>query len=990
MSVFSNVPVLGQRARTVADVPGLGRIRRCNPVAHHGRRAVVGCIVTLCLLSAQVRAQSAASSGSVKGVVTSEGGGVLEGVWVKLLQVDGQETGYEAFSNRQGRYFLGGIPPGSYTLKLMHIGAKTVRRSIEVRPGASTSVSVQLSLARSDTPDDEWGEVVVVTGTARSKAIMMEVAAIGKKNVLSADKAGRSPDVNAAEGAGRLPGVYVDNDRGEGRFASVRGAPSSFNRVKLDGASLGSPESDGLSVPLDVFPLAQLAQIEVSKSILPNQDANSVGGEINLRTPTAFGRDGPATSVSVYGGYHELSDRFRGRVTSAHSTIFGGRDQFGVQLYGSFNRKELSAETVEASDWDRTDEIPGFEAAEPFVIDDLELRNMDVRRDRMGGGTVLEWKPTQSARIYASGSFNRFVETEYRDRFVLQLDDGGDIDSTRDITVAPASDEDGIPTVTRATFTGLSDIEREWQRDYTPQNFWVASTGAEIDLDQWLFDVAATLSRTSEKRIRDVVEFGLAPGSAVAFDATGESYLPRFEHLSGPDPFAAGDYTLTRLRIRKNFRFDNVVTASANGSRRSTLLGNELVISTGARVTIRRRKVDEGDDIFTEGASPIGLADRRFERAEANSSLVDGTYNYGPSVDRDGVGVLFDERDDLLEFDQEETTISYSEDDYQASERVYAGYAQTQYRIRGFSALGGVRVEHTDFDISSFAQLAGADEVTFEEDKRESSYTNVFPGVHLRYAVTENLILRASWSNTIGRPSFNELRPSPNVDLEDQEISQGNPDLEPFRSANYDASVDWYSDRFGNIGVAGFYKRINGFLRDVEEEITDGRFAGFTLSTVENADLGTLLGGEVVYNKQLKELPGPLSGLGIDLNATLVRSEVETPEREGEGIPLDGQATFSGNVALSYNRGPVFAQITYGFIGPLFSFEVAEGEDQYEDWNNRLGIKASYNLTRHASLAFSARNLTDQHLRRYRGNTQRIRENEQNSWWAELGVQAKF
>ncbi|MEM7351511.1 MAG: TonB-dependent receptor [Acidobacteriota bacterium] len=955
-------------------------MRRATTSARASILLLLICTLTAIYSTEPVIAQDGSAIGRIDGVVIgNDDTGLLEGARAHI-----EGTRFEAYSNSQGYFVLRDVPVGTYRVEISFVGAPSVAQEVEVASGATTSVTVNLEISGGG----NFSEEILVVAPEKSKALNVEIAAVEKVSVISADKAGTFPDINAAEAIQRLPGLYMDNDRGEGRFVSVRGAPSSFNRVKLNGMSLGSPESNGLSVPLDVFPAAQLSQIEVTKSVLPSQDANSVGGEINLVTPTAFGSGKSNTSVNLQAGQHDLSDRFRGGSSASHARVFGDSDQYGFQIHANYDQSNPWGETVEASDWDRTDDIPGFEDVEPLIVDDIELRNQEVTRERWGVGTTLEWKPSHSTRYYGSISFNRFVEDEYRDRFVHELDDRGDVATDRPIVVSPPSGSEsdgGIPTVTRVTFEDLSRIEREWQNDYTPQDFTVFSGGGEITRRNWLTDFRIGYSDTSEERTRDVLEYRLASGSIVEFDATADPLLPRLTHLGGPDPYDPSAYNLNLLRLRRNFRFDEVLTVSSNASFYKDLERGSLWTTFGARATIRSREHDTSDDRWEPGAIDISLADDRFLRPEANGSLLDGTYNYGPSVDRGRIGDLFRDRDTLLEFQVEDSFFGELEDDYQADEDVYAAYLQTEYRIGNWTILGGLRFEQTDFTVDGFGVLApesGDDQIV--PVSNASSYSDVFPGLHLRWAPAPDVVVRASWANTIRRPNFNALIPASQIDEEDQQIDAGNPDLEPFESSNIDLSLDVYSKKWGVFGIALFRKDIEGFLIDTEDQVVGGPFDGFALFSIANGEDGFLQGIDLTYTKTFR------SGFAVDLNATFTDSEVGLDFRQDETLPLEGQTDLTGSLSLSYTHGKFFGRLAYKLVDPFVDSIGNPGEDQFEIENERLGLKLIYTLNERYALSAQADNLNDQHLEVIRGDRLRLRENERNGWRGSLGLTLRY
>ena len=69
----------------------------------------------------------------------------------------------------------------------------------------------------------------------------------------------------------------------------------------------------------------------------------------------------------------------------------------------------------------------------------------------------------------------------------------------------------------------------------------------------------------------------------------------------------------------------------------------------------------------------------------------------------------------------------------------------------------------------------------------------------MRYSVQPDLLVRAAWTNTIGRPSYEQNVPFRIFEIEEVEdepgvfegqIETGNSDLDPLESMNLDLSVE--------------------------------------------------------------------------------------------------------------------------------------------------------------------------------------------------------
>ena len=127
-------------------------------------------------------------------------------------------------------------------------------------------------------------EQVIVQGraTGRTRSLNMKRAAMNVVNVVSADNIGNFPDQNVAEALSRVPGVSIVRNRGEGRYVNIRGIDAELNAYFVDGLSLASPRGNERAIALDIIPSDVVERLVVSKTLLPDQPADSVGGAVNV------------------------------------------------------------------------------------------------------------------------------------------------------------------------------------------------------------------------------------------------------------------------------------------------------------------------------------------------------------------------------------------------------------------------------------------------------------------------------------------------------------------------------------------------------------------------------------------------------------------------------------------------------------------------------------------------------------------------------------
>ena len=144
-------------------------------------------------------------------------------------------------------------------------------------------------VAASDDGSDS--EAIVVTGKrpiAESEAAALEVQRNSDSlvAVAASDSVGRLPDQNIAQATSRLPGVSVERDQGQARYINLRGSPKTWTTLSFDGINVVSPE--GRDARFDSIPSAIAGKIIVSKAITPDMPGETVAGNVNVVTRSAF------------------------------------------------------------------------------------------------------------------------------------------------------------------------------------------------------------------------------------------------------------------------------------------------------------------------------------------------------------------------------------------------------------------------------------------------------------------------------------------------------------------------------------------------------------------------------------------------------------------------------------------------------------------------------------------------------------------------------
>jgi TonB-dependent receptor len=883
------------------------------------------------------------------------------------------EISRRAVADSSGNFVFNNVPAGEYTLRVSHVGFGTTTQAITVPSSGTVTQSFALSGVGVT-------EEVVVRGfrSAQLGSIQSKNASDLIKDMVDANDAGKLPDMNAAEALRRVPGVSITIDQGEGRYVAVRGIDPGLNNVTIDGQTIGAPEADDRRIALDTIPSEVLAKLEVIKTVTPDLDGNSIGGTVNLVTPSAYDdEDGFLLSGSAEIGFYDLNGENPYSFNGAWAQLFGPDDQFGVLLTGSYSFREYRSENVQTDIWE--------EEGDFFVPGELVLRDYTLERERMGIVANFEWRPSDNARYYLRNLFNRFEDLEDRIETLYDYREGDLLNQTP----------------TSGLFTE-GEGERAFKRRLEKQSISQSTLGGEWFFGETTLQLSATLGSTEQDTPFDNEwSFEVSDSLPMTYDTSD-----RFPRVNAPGDFVdPGFWEFNQVDLNSQLVEEDLQIWQAD-LRRDMDFGNHAgYVKGGAKFTGREKTSDLGGPSYEGFEDDILLSDFFLPgRADFYNSVRPGFYEFGPTIDYNRITDFFNANRDGFELNENDTSENEFAEDYRVNEDVTAAYLMAGVDIGYWTLTGGVRVERTESDFDAFQVVF--DDGDFAEavpTTGENSYTDWLPGFLVRYQATEELVVRAAWTNTIGRPAYTQLVPFRLFDFEpndedelEGELEEGNADLDRLQSNNLDFSVEYYMESGGLLAAAVFYKQIDNpiFFRSETFENIDfeGRFfAELERTRPENADSGDILGIELNYQQQFVGLPAPWNSFGASINYTYSDSDVNVFDRDDK-LPFFLQSDHVANVALFWERSGFEARIAYNYRSEYLD-EVGGNpdEDLYLDARGQLDFKASYAVTDNVDIFMNVINITDEPLRFISGrDTGRLAENEIYSWNAMLGVQMQY
>ncbi|WP_430422882.1 TonB-dependent receptor [Phenylobacterium sp.] len=843
--------------------------------------------------------------------------------------------------------------------------------------------------AEADAPDGPAVEEVVVTGQreAQRAAIAVKRDEFVVSDVVSADDIGKLPDHNTAAALRRIPGVSIMEDQGEPRFPTIRGLRSTYNRTTVDGAVVGSVDESGRTVPLDIVPSVMAGRLEVIKTVTPENDGNAIGGVVNVTTRSAFDAGRPFLNAMASYGHYERhgdvrNDKPSFRLAAAAGRTFGAEDEWGVVLGVSFEQLDYDIPQVESQD----PSVREYTAAGAPVSSGAPTGNgiqvpafqrlfwYNNTKQRKGVNGKVEYRPTDDFRAEISGLYAKMEDDE--ERIENRIEPLGNVANQTPTSGAFARGR-GVIQLNQPITTREVDIGRA---GFT----WLFAPAWTADGDLIVSEAALDVPNHS-------VEFRTvdAQGANYAFNYdTTNPLFPVFRPINDAAFRTPANYNLQQHRDALTATNEQSYQGRFNLAFDQDQGDNNLKAKVGgvARSTLRKFISRQTNYTVNQATFPYTLA---AVAGQGPRQLIADRYLLTPRIDADLARTFFDTN--RARFN---TAVNAPTGDYKVKEDVLAGYAQASYEFGPFTVLGGVRYEHTDIRANVKRVAAGV----LTPVTNDGGYSNWMPSAHLQWKLRDDLIVRAAWTNTIGRPDFGQLAGAENVTFDGAQaiLTRGNPDLKPRESEGFDLSVEFYPPD-GLISLAVFHKDIKNeiFTLTSTEQLNVGRgVESVQVRTARNVESVKLKGLEFGVQQAFTFLPAPFDGFGFNGNVTLVDSDatyITSAGRRKRG--LFQQPEITTNESVYYQRGPFEARVSHNYIGGFLEtiVDAVPNSDQYWKGRHSFDASVSWRVRENFTIFAEGQNLSNTGRQEVTGPNQRNLQEWANygrTYW--IGLAASF
>jgi TonB-dependent receptor len=690
--------------------------------------------------------------------------------------------------------------------------------------------------------------------------------------------------------------------------------------------------------------------------------------------------------------------------------------RFGLQVSASYYNNNQGSHNMEydysrgpiLSQAQQGDSAAG---AENFYIlyEDIELRHYTLNRNRIGLSANLDYRINKNNVIYFRTMYNRFRDTETRQRMTHSLSDANTLVDYRE-----------------------TNLHRDVRDRQEIQQITTFNLGAEHTMFLGsVLDYEASYSIATE----DIPNYMYADFNQKGIDVhinKTDPVWPRVEYIDAQDSADAANlssYDFDELTLRQSQVEDVNKTAKIN-LRFPYLLGNRQggYFKVGAKVRFKDKvrnnqaqvynKYYEKVQLYSQTGPPLNLTTVMGDFEELD--LLGQGYELTNMPDPDSMRNFYEEHPQHFKFDEQDTWEDTYQEDYTASENVYAAYVMLRHDIRKLMLMGGLRWERTDLIYTAQDAWTDYSDGILKKNIKTDERTKEFwlPQFQVKYSFDHMTNLRAALTYTYSRPNFDDIIPY-RRESDNGDIDKGNPTLEYPASLNIDILAERYLNNNGIISGGFFYKKIDNFIFNYVRRAHEGEnFNLFGLREITMAVNGIeafVFGAEIQSQSKFSRLPGFLSDFGIYFTYTFTESEAYISKRypqnekdvifgfddyssnfftssgETEVIPLPGQARHTLNLSLFYESPRLYVKLSSNFHTP-FLYELGNDSelDVYYDRSFHLDFTANYKISRNITAFMDMINLTDAPLRYYMGSRDYFKQQEFYSWWGRLGVKLNF
>jgi iron complex outermembrane receptor protein len=768
-------------------------------------------------------------------------------------------------------------------------------------------------------------------------------------DAISAQEIGKFPDKNVAEALQRITGISLSRIQGEGERIGVRGTTPEQNRTYLNGQYLASADWWISSQPnrgfnFTLLPADIVSSLEVYKTPQADQDEGSLGGAINLKTQDPLLTDNQFLVLNTQLQYNDLSDKLDPQL----SAIFNYKnpdENFATLFTATQFKRQLRRDGLESWGWHERDFE--YDINQNLIPTNHQKANTLNRVWTPGGGGSALFKQERVLSTLSANLAYQFNHHWRLNTYLLysQLDADN---SNQNFLWQPAKVLDLGGTIKNAViknntlvygqYSKLDDVRYNTSMEAIWRDSQITTQSVHLNLGYsgptWAVNYQLGQSLAEGGTSEDYTS-QFSANTEFSVDMRSKKNIIANYQIS---PLEPAKWFLTDARKDAQQGEDEAYFAQVDANYQP-----EHPILTGVKIGLkykqhqrdflRLRSID-GSTNGLAGQLNTTLADYPSQFVDnylSNIGNVQTLKHYSLA----NIPLLQQDFDSL-------NFIQYVEQPsrFNIKERSLAGYFKLSFADHFYRINIGLRAVSTWQDTKALEQPAvDNSQVSFNWINDKKSYVDLLPSANINIEITPELVSRFSVARVMSRAQFNHLMPSTNYNVTQSQGQGGNPNLDPYRATQFDASLEWYFQDGALLSAALFNKDVSSFIefkRTLERH--EGRL--MSIDRPINGSGGSVRGLELSYQQEL------IHGFGVIANYTYVDGDrVTQTSLQKDRVP--GTSEHSYNVTAYYENDWLSTRFAYNY---RTEFATGVGEiitDDYGqlDGNVTLSVSPRFKIT---------------------------------------------
>jgi len=953
---------------------------------------------------------SAAALAQPAGVISGRVFHVPTGGFVRNAEVRVEGTDLVAYTEDAGYYRLAGVPAGSATLVVTYAGAPPVTAKIEVAAGRPATRDFELAPAATGAAVVQLDAFVVATEReGQAKAIMDQRAALNAKSIVASDNYGDLTMGDVGEFLKYMPGMTLDFLEVDTSAVRIGGLDPKYASFTQDGMRMAGSDpgfgADSRRNTFEQMSITGIEAVEFNQTLTAGMDADSAAGTINLRSKNAFERRGRRIVFQTYAmGTSDAITLRRSFLPDEkrHAKVFpagqlGFADSFlngrlGVEANVSYNASFVQQDRNQL-------EYNYTNPARP-VITGVMWRPGPKMTSRLAGNLSVDAKLSPEL-VFSLRTTYSLYEVEFFNQYTWLRANVAQITPDSTLTRVTA-----LPTANANTRLGT---EYSHRHNYQPNALLSPRLEYKRDALTLTLRGGYSHSQTSNRDMEDgffrntnnrVTRMGWTAERPAADSPTWTVRQDSGPNWSLPESWGRGDTLANNILSNADKTKAQVFSGYFDAKQATRLFGLPLELKSGVGVRLNTYAAKSGNQQWTlvgptknqlQAVVPATVNYRFDEQLGGKSGNInslgwraDDTY---------GTYALYAEHPDWFTPDAFGNFTRNLIGPRSVKEQVDSAYVEGTTRWAGLRLNAGLRGERTrttgkvwdplpraaviaaGFPVDNAGTATTPAGYLFqyrngERSLRYGDYNNLFLSGGGKYSFSRNLVAQLAMSEAILRPDYSNLAGVTTVNEAAATVSVPNPNLKPETSTKYFASLQYYFEPAGTLGVSAYRLDVSNQLTSrtqisaAQAGYSEQDYPGYTfLGFVNGSGQRRTDGVTVDYNQQMVFLPGVLRGLGVFGSVTRAIADQQQLRLSPKGA--NGGLRFRYRDFNLQLRSTWQAARLISIASPLNGYLWLKERTLFD-------LSGGYKINQHFEVMFSVRNLFNAPSQQYSNEPGRL------------------